>query len=226
MKKSGRYLFETRVKWAEDTNGYLHSRAITTPVKVTSPKKTNEKNGSMWAPEHLLIGAVSSGVMTTFLFYAKQNSHYLNALKIDVLRGTHTYPSSSSSSVNWHNYSAGNFPFSFRQQPGCHNSLGLLKFDFENPFHVYLHDTNNKTAFLSAKRFFSHGCIRVEKPVDLSLALGIHPEQINMDSCLSGMKPQIIPLKNPMPVFVIYATVDIANAELGWFEDAYHKREK
>ena len=81
MKKSGRYLFETRVTWTEDTNGYLHSRAITTPVKVTSPKKTKEKNGSMWAPEHLLIGAVSSGVMTTFLFYAKQKIMFLQSMR-------------------------------------------------------------------------------------------------------------------------------------------------
>jgi len=151
----------------------------------------------------------------------RRNPRYLDNLKIEVIRGDHTY--ASSTDINWRRYSSRNFPFSFRQLPGCHNSLGLLKFDFENPFHTYLHDTNNKLAFLSKKRFFSHGCIRIEKPYDLALDLGIPSEQINMDSCLTGMKPQVIPLNSPMPIFVIYATVDVIDGELYWFEDVYDK---
>jgi murein L,D-transpeptidase YcbB/YkuD len=68
--------------------------------------------------------------------------------------------------------------------------------------------------------------MRVEKPYELALAIGVSAEKINMDSCLTGMKPQIIPLAKPVPVFVIYATVDVVNGQLVWFEDAYHKREK
>lgn len=151
----------------------------------------------------------------------KRKPHYLDNLKIEVIRGSHTY--ASSADINWRKYSSRNFPFSFRQLPGCHNSLGLLKFDFENPFHTYLHDTNNKLAFISRKRFFSHGCIRIEKPYDLALDLGVPSEKINMDSCLTGMKPETIPLSNPMPIFVIYATVDVVNGELNWFEDVYDK---
>lgn len=154
----------------------------------------------------------------------KRNPAYLDKLKIEVIRGSHTY--ASSTDINWHRYSSHNFPFSFRQLPGCHNSLGLLKFDFENPFHTYLHDTNNKLAFISKKRFFSHGCIRIENPYELALDLGIPAEKINMDSCLSGMIPEVIPLNIPMPIFVIYATVDVIDGELYWFEDVYQKIKK
>jgi L,D-transpeptidase YcbB len=153
----------------------------------------------------------------------RRNTGYLAKNHYEVLQGGKPV---NPSGINWWQYSAGNFPFDIRQLPGCYNALGRLKFDFENPFSVYLHDTNNKSAFLAGKRFFSHGCMRVEKPYELALAIGVDAEKINMDSCLTGMKPQIIPLAKPVPVFVIYATVDVVNGQLVWFEDAYHKREK
>jgi murein L,D-transpeptidase YcbB/YkuD len=149
----------------------------------------------------------------------KKNPYYLNGLKIEVLQNGKVVPQPEK--IDWQSYSANNFPFELRQKPGCHNSLGLLKFDFPNPFSTYLHDTNNKTAFLAGRRFFSHGCFRVEEPGELAVALGIPADKINMDTCLTGKKPQIFELVNPVPVFIIYATVDVVNGELRWFEDAY-----
>lgn len=37
--------------------------------------------------------------------------------------------------------------------------------------HVYIHDTNVKFAFFSNRRFLSHGCMRIEKPFELAVAL-------------------------------------------------------
>jgi L,D-transpeptidase YcbB len=153
----------------------------------------------------------------------RRNSGYLTKNHYEVLQGGIVV---NPGGINWWQYSAKHFPFDIRQLPGCDNALGRLKFDFENPFSVYLHDTNNKTAFSAGKRFFSHGCMRVEKPYELALAIGVDAKKINMDSCRTGVKPQVIPLEKPVPVFVIYATVDVVNGELVWFEDAYHKREK
>ena len=50
--------------------------------------------------------------------------------------------------LNWKNYSRNYFPFRIRQSTGCDNSLGVMKFNLTSPFSVYLHDTNNKVAFL------------------------------------------------------------------------------
>jgi murein L,D-transpeptidase YcbB/YkuD len=55
-----------------------------------------------------------------------------------------------------------------RQRPGRKNSLGLVKFIFPNKYAVYLHDTPAQSLFISEKRDFSHGCIRVEKPEALA----------------------------------------------------------
>ncbi len=54
--------------------------------------------------------------------------------------------------LNWKNYSRNYFPFRIRQSTGCDNSLGVIKFNLTSPYSVYLHDTNNKVAFLSGYR--------------------------------------------------------------------------
>ena len=51
-----------------------------------------------------------------------------------------------------------------RQLPGPKNALGRIKFLFPNDYSVYLHDTPSKALFSTAKRAFSHGCVRVDQP--------------------------------------------------------------
>lgn len=70
-------------------------------------------------------------------------------------------------SIFWHALGTNYFPYLIRQSTGCDNALGLLKLNFLNPFSVYLHDTPTKALFSEYKRFFSHGCILLEKPMEL-----------------------------------------------------------
>ena len=51
------------------------------------------------------------------------------------------------------------------------NALGRLKFHFDNDHDVYMHDTPDQKAFLHPVRPFSHGCIRLEKPLALAAYL-------------------------------------------------------
>ena len=66
------------------------------------------------------------------------------------------------------------------QHGGAGNSLGRIVFRFPNNFSVYLHDTNNRSAFQRERRTLSHGCIRVEKPFDL--AMFIMPDMSEWDA--------------------------------------------
>lgn len=58
--------------------------------------------------------------------------------------------------------------FSLVQDPGAGNALGKIKFMFNNPFGVYLHDTPTRAPFNYVNRAVSHGCMRVEKPMVLA----------------------------------------------------------
>ncbi len=70
--------------------------------------------------------------------------------------------------INWKKLSPGNIPYTIRQNAGDDNSLGKIKFTFRNPFDVYMHDTPLKNKFKLNNRAVSHGCVRVQSPVDLT----------------------------------------------------------
>lgn len=66
--------------------------------------------------------------------------------------------------------------YMLRQDKGAGNSLGRMVFRFPNNFSVFLHDTNNPEAFARKSRAVSHGCIRVERPLDLAVFLMADPQ--------------------------------------------------
>lgn len=70
--------------------------------------------------------------------------------------------------IQWGRYSREKLPFQFKQGSGDQNALGKFKFIFDNGSSIYLHDTNNKYAFNLGNRAISHGCVRVEKPLEFA----------------------------------------------------------
>lgn len=73
-----------------------------------------------------------------------------------------------SSAVDWSRVASGERKLVLRQEPGPQNPLGRIKFVFPNRFHVYLHDTPGTHLFDASNRSLSHGCVRLEKPIDLA----------------------------------------------------------
>jgi L,D-transpeptidase YcbB len=132
--------------------------------------------------------------------------------------------------INWHVLSQSYFPYTIRQSTGCDNALGLLKLNFYNPFSVYLHDTPNKNLFSMNKRYFSHGCMRLQNPMALGhLVLknnGIAIDTLSQKGCLRNQAPIAVPAPGHLPVVVWYnpAGVDSTGRVL-FFEDVYGKFE-
>jgi murein L,D-transpeptidase YcbB/YkuD len=112
--------------------------------------------------------------------------------------------------INWKELTPAYFPYVLRQSPGCDNSLGLVKLVFYNPFTTYLHDTPWKYLFSFNKRYFSHGCVRVEKAIELARLVLKGNEQaidtVTQKGCLKNQSPISICASNAIPVFVIYQT--------------------
>jgi L,D-transpeptidase YcbB len=74
----------------------------------------------------------------------------------------------SHNEVNLKELSLEYVPYRIVQDPGAGNALGKIKFMFKNPFGVYLHDTPTRAPFTYSNRAVSHGCIRVEKPLQFA----------------------------------------------------------
>jgi murein L,D-transpeptidase YcbB/YkuD len=97
----------------------------------------------------------------------------------------------------------------FRQAPGPENALGLVKFIFPNNFNVYLHDTPGDTLFFREARALSHGCIRVEQPVQLAqYVLGDRPDWTDprIRAAMRANKEETVNLKEPLRVHIGYWT--------------------
>ena len=130
--------------------------------------------------------------------------------------------------VPWSTLSRENFPYTIRQSTGCDNSLGLIKLNINNPFNVYLHDTPWKVLFESANRFYSHGCVRVQKARELSHILlkenSIAVDTLDEKASLLGKKPTLLRLPLKVPVLILYNTTWFdMEGDLRFFPDIYSK---
>ena len=112
-----------------------------------------------------------------------------------------------------------------QQKPGPGNSLGRIKFDFENPYGVYLHDTDAKTAFGKDARSVSHGCVRVERPEDLAnllLSTDTRWSPERLDTVLADTTTVRASLAQKMPVMLLYWTVFVApDGQVNFRDDIY-----
>jgi murein L,D-transpeptidase YcbB/YkuD len=156
----------------------------------------------------------------------KRNTGYVDANNIQVISksGRRINPYK----INWQEVSAADFPYTLRQATGCDNSLGLLKLNFYNPVGVYLHDTPSKPLFLLNKRYFSHGCMRMEKPVELGhLVLkdnAIAIDTLTEKGCLRNQSPVIVAADEKLAVVVWYNPVSVdKTGRVVFYEDIYRK---
>jgi murein L,D-transpeptidase YcbB/YkuD len=100
-----------------------------------------------------------------------------------------------------------------RQAPGPLNALGLVKFDFPNPFGVYLHGTPARGLFARPRRDFSHGCIRAEQPAALAGFVLTDDSTWNraaIEAAMHGRETLHVPLAQPVTVFILYMTTVVA----------------
>ena len=111
------------------------------------------------------------------------------------------------------------------QQPGPGNSLGMMKIDMPNPHAIFLHDTPSRGLFANASRALSHGCVRVERALELAMTIAILGQGASRDEAIaistSGDYTRV-PVKKSMPVYITYFTMarDI-DGELKTFNDIY-----
>jgi len=111
-----------------------------------------------------------------------------------------------------------------RQRPGARNALGDIKFVFPNSDNIYLHHTPTPQLFKRDRRDFSHGCIRVEAPVELAkFILADEPEwtEERIIQTMTSGKSTTLRLQEPFPVIIAYSTAVVRNGKVHFFPDIY-----
>lgn len=112
-----------------------------------------------------------------------------------------------------------------QQKAGPSSALGRVKFDFNNPFAVYLHDTPSQSTFSRDERLASHGCVRLQNPRALAKALlkadpDWQPEAV--EAGIDAMTTRRVPLPEQIAVFLLYWTAFAgADGQVNFRADRY-----
>jgi L,D-transpeptidase YcbB len=113
------------------------------------------------------------------------------------------------------------------QPPGEANALGRLRFNFPNKFLVYQHDTPDKNLFARERRAYSHGCMRVQDPLDYAQVLlsyaapneGYTAERLRQ---MFGSEEYDINFSTLIPVHITYQTAFVdESGKLELRDDVY-----
>jgi len=138
---------------------------------------------------------------------AAEDPYYLSNKNINVYKNDKLIKDPET--IDWSKVTKDNSDYEFKQQPGVDNSLGKIKFLFENKSNVYLHDTPAKEAFRYNMRAVSHGCVRLEKPLDLAHTLFRDTVKYNLiakDMDEDDSTSEDIALRPKIPVYITYVT--------------------
>jgi L,D-transpeptidase YcbB len=131
--------------------------------------------------------------------------------------------------IPWKKYTKDYLPVRFRQRIGEENSLGVVKFNFNNPYGVYLHDTNSKRYFKTSSRAQSHGCIRLEKFTDFADFLirddSVHYTHDSLQVYFLKQEQRKLKLKKNFPIYTRYYTAHADSTGLKLYIDVYRKDE-
>ncbi len=133
------------------------------------------------------------------------------------------------SEIDWSQINAVNFDYKLRQAPGPLNPLGRLKFIFPNKYAVYLHDTPTRHLFKKNSRSFSHGCIRLEKPIELAQWILEEDSQWTNQTILNAVKKgdrSIISIRTPLDVHLLYWTAWADEQGQVHFRNDIYKRDR
>jgi murein L,D-transpeptidase YcbB/YkuD len=139
--------------------------------------------------------------------------------------------------VDWSKYKKG-IPWKIVQGSGDDNALGIFKFNFNNPYSVYLHDTNQRYLFNNTDRALSHGCVRVQNWQALAFYIARkdslatkegHTPAYNTDSLktwIANKDRKTVMVKKRLPLYIEYFTCEEKNNKIVVYNDIYNEDEE
>jgi murein L,D-transpeptidase YcbB/YkuD len=208
---------ETEVRYYQNGKLKLQMKSVVGRKKNPTPTLASYMTNIVTFPFWNVPFSIASKEL---LPKVQKDERYLERNNFEVVDGKGNVIDDSD--LNWDSYTETNFPYFFRESTGPNNSLGVLKFNLGNPFSIYLHDTNSKSGFKKDSRFLSHGCVRLEKPIELADLLT--KGKLNVWELKTGQKDtesKILKLDRKIPVFIIYMPVVVDSGKVTFLKDVY-----
>lgn len=205
----------------------FESKVICGKPETRTPLLTSEISDMITYPTWTVPTSI---IVKQYLPRLKNNPNYISRIGLKLMnnKGEAVDPNS----VNWSKYSKG-IPYKIVQGSGDNNSLGVIKFNFDNPYAVYLHDTNQRYLFKNTSRALSHGCVRVQEWEKLAYYIA------DNDSILSKRRDSLkfttdsiknwiahkerrrVEVKNHIALYIRYFSCEGKNGEVKFYEDIY-----
>jgi murein L,D-transpeptidase YcbB/YkuD len=209
---------EFRVAVVQDDRSVFTTRVVVgkpaTPTPLFSNSIKNIVVNPYWnVPASIVAKEIAPDML--------RDPSYLDRENMEIVSGAHVVDASM---IDWSSVTQGNWHYTVRQLPGGGNALGQIKFLFPNAHDVYLHDTPSKSLFGNAVRAYSHGCVRVQNPMDFADALLKYEPGLNasMLETMFGSRERWVNLKTHVPVHIAYFTVRAdAEGNLHSYADIY-----
>lgn len=193
-------LSAARLHYYENNQPILQMKTIVGKTSTPTPRFAAWCDKAILYPYWYVPRSIT---FNEYLPVIRRNPSWLDAKNMQVIDGKGRVVNHHQ--LDWSSFHAGYFPYTIRQSTGCDNALGVIKFNINTPYGVYLHDTNNKHVFSSGNRYLSHGCIRLEDPYELGYQLLEHQlDTAFLQSCYKQQKPVFEDLHAPVPVFTVY----------------------
>lgn len=161
-------------------------------------------------PHHLVRKTVAPGVLS-------KGTAYLKARGYEVMKDwTDKSEVIDPASVDWKAVKAGEIQVRVRQKPSGANSMGDLKFPFNNPEDIFLHDTPMRSYFDLASRDKSNGCVRLEDARRFARWLLGHDPVTPSDGAEVFEQ-----MRQGVPIYTTYITAQPQNGQMTFVKDIY-----
>ncbi|NOU37294.1 MAG: L,D-transpeptidase family protein [Ferruginibacter sp.] len=218
-----------QLKVFENDTIVLESKIICGKAATPTPLLTSAITDIVLYPTWTVPNSIITKDMLPGL---KRNTNYLARRGLYLLNGKGQ--KINASSINWNKYTKG-IPYRIQQGSGNSNALGIIKFNFDNEYSVYLHDTNQRYLFKNSVRCLSHGCVRVQEWQKLADYI-IRNDSVNLkkgdslkvntDSIKNWMLTKInrkVNVNNKIPLYIRYFACELVNDKIKFFDDIYEE---
>ncbi len=213
-----------RLRLVKDHHAILTARVIVGKPSRPTPEINSEVTRFILNP----YWTVPPGIARRDVIpKAMRDANYLRRSHIRIYAVNQPNKELNPSAVDWLAVRKNPGRYILRQDPGPHNSLGQIKFEFANPHLVYLHDTPSKALFDAERRLFSSGCVRLEDPFEFLEALeeldpNLQQAASRIEAALESGRTTVINLKTPIPIHLTYITAWVDKQDfLHFWDDVY-----